>query len=201
MSTELPSNPALSNMTFQMIWGIKFGLFSWSLLSTCHMNWPESSNFSSCHLFFCSFGCLCWQWFGEGRGIVEALREEGRLEDRGPVCWPAQINFTVHCLRSLQRDVWSLLGSLSAYPAVQQIQRQVAALPRSFRQGRNTRRRWKARKDQTFRHFDSRLSFVGLEQLHLFLFYHFTDVFQMSNSAQVHQKVHHSQVPSDSCAP
>lgn len=111
------------------------------------MNWPGSSSFSSCHLFFCSGG-LCWQWFREGRGIVEALREEGRLEDRGPVCWPAQINFTVHCLRSLQRDVWSLLGSLSAYPAVQQIQRQVAALPRSFRQGRNTRRRWKARKDQ-----------------------------------------------------
>ena len=133
------------------------------LLSTCQLVFR--AHFVSIFRYLvCGY---CRQWFGEGHGILEALLEERRLEDRGPVCWPAQINFTVHCLRSLQRDVWSLLGSLSAYPAVQQIQRQVAALPRSFWQRRNTRRRWKACKEQRhekrhsihiYRHFSSCLN-------------------------------------------
>ena len=91
-------------------------------------------------------GITLWlgQWFGEGHRIVEALLEERRLENCGPVCRPAQVDLAVHRLRSLQRHVRSLLGSLSTYTAVQQKQRQVTPLPRSFRKRRNTRRRWKA---------------------------------------------------------
>lgn len=105
--------------------------------------------FSSNYCWLCVLTVLlsCQQRFRESHRVMEALLEEGRLKDRGPVCWPAQVDSAVYRVRPLQRDVWSLLGSLSAHPAVQQeyrLQRQVAPLPRSFCQRRNTRRRWKA---------------------------------------------------------
>ena len=77
---------------------------------------------------------------GEGGWIVEALLETRRLENSGPVCRPAQVDFAVHRVRPLQRDVRSVLGSVAAHPFVGQGQRQVAPLPRPLCQRRNTRR-------------------------------------------------------------